>query len=196
MRHTKLLVLGICLLVPAIGQAQFFTSCTRQKNSRVQVKEALERAEENAKLPWVTLVEEEIRRIKKDRSRYGLKTPTFTQSSPTDARAFTVRKMSVVRGLNTNAVLRGYDLVIAQPKDITSLREWEVDYLSMFFRQGITFGTSHGDFRADARKFQDGVVELRLKPRESEHTFLLLVNCRRHTVYLFVDRYKNRVKDS
>lgn len=195
MKKRLMLMLGLCVVFSSFSYAQ---SCTRRTPSKEQLQRELEIKKAEQNLPWVELVKNETRGRPSYASTYGFKTVAFKQTpvSKKDAQLFTKRKSTIQMKINGNGILKGYDLVVPNPTDLTSVCGWEIDNLAMFFRQGLTYGEVHGDYMATAKKFQDGVVEIRFQPKASSHTFIILVNCSRTKIYLFLDAYKNRIKDS
>ena len=189
------LLLNAVLLPPVY--AQFFTSCSRQKSAPSydkQVERRLIHAQSNEELFWVKLVKNEENQVN-HKSTYGRKVPIFTQSPiPTDAaHTFSLRLSSIQRAINRHPVLARYELIVPQPNDIITLREWEINHLSTFFLQGIVYGQTHEFYLVkNAKKVQESVVEIQFTPRTSSHTAIFLVDCHNRKIYLFIDHYKNR----
>lgn len=183
------LILAVVLCSAFAGQAdaQFLSSCSRRKVEDKVIHSGDE-------IPWVTLIKAEEAQVSKS-SDYGKKSPAFTQSQPPKdkGRMFSLRFYTIQRAINQHAVLLGYTLVVPQPADLTKLYKWEINHLATFFKQGTTYEKTHSSCLANsAKKIQDGVVEIRFRSADSEHTALMLVDCRNRKLYLFMDSYKNR----
>lgn len=199
--HRRILLLTCCLLFSqTVGAQNIFTDNFARNRAALKAwyKRHIQRqvvsAQSSDKVHWVRLVETEEEKIKQS-SRYGAKTLSFKQLPPPRQEGFSFSKRAnlVQRKINENGILKGYNLIVPDPKDLLSVYEWEVNSLGVFFAQGIKHGQVHGDFVPKAKKYQDGVVELRFQPKTSIHTFIILVSCRNRTIYLFLDNYKNRL---
>ena len=187
----KKIALGLILLFATHGvQAQFFTSCTRRKSSENYKQNVLEKAK-NQELPWVTLVKEAAK-IKKCPTMVEFKqSPVPTNSKAADT--FHKRKFLLERGVFSNPILRGYEIIIPQPTDLISIDNNDVSNLNTFFTQGITCGEVRFNLKNQpAKKYQEGMVEIQLKPSTSENTFIFLINVPQMKIYLFLNRYKNK----
>lgn len=191
----------LCGILTSSASAQFFTSCSRHKTSNKPLEQQVMRAQENEEVPWVKLVKSEEKKVKHDyagSAAYGAHVPAFSQGPiPTQtASAFSVRFFKIQRAIYSHAVLYGYTLIVPNPSDLTKLRNWEIDQLATFFKQGTTYGTTHKIYLNTAtKKYQDAMVEVRFHSQTSQHTALWLIDCRNRKIYLFVDRYPKRLKN-
>jgi len=193
MKKNIIFTIIVGLLFSSIAQAQFFVGCTRQKVYKESVKRSAANAQEQ-ELPWVQLVRTEEKKVNCYGSSYASKTPTFSQAPVAKEKAvlFTKRTNLLQRAINGNGILLGYELVVPVPTDLTSVAQWEAEHLATAFKQGLKYKTAHGDYIFEAKKYQDGMVEMRFQPKTSLHTFILLVDCRHRKIYLFLDNYKNK----
>lgn len=181
-----LFALLLCAAFPGLTRAQFLSSCSRQKIENKVIRDS-------DPISWVTLINAEETQVNKS-AAYGQKLPAFTQSQPPQGKGhqFSVRFHTIQRAINGHTLLRGYTLVVPQPADLLKLREWEIEALATFFKQGTTYETIHRSFeKTISKKLQDAVVEVRFYAQTSEHTAIMLADCRHRKLYLFIDSYKN-----
>lgn len=195
-------LLGICALLLVLAthaQAQFSRQALKQRYERLVAQERA-RHYAHTQVAWVSLVENEYLKTHPlsyvGFTTYGYRTPAFKQSAIPHGQthAFTVLHSELARAVDRHAALRGYRLYVPNPADLLALQASDRAHLLRFLKQG-TLNGQKPIYRAAARKFQDGVVEIRLALPGTTHTALLLVDCSKKKVFFFLDHYKNRLPD-
>ncbi|MBO4675147.1 MAG: hypothetical protein J5601_03560 [Elusimicrobiaceae bacterium] len=186
----KQVAFGLALLLTAYGaQAQLFTSCTRNKYKPSVQRQATEQAQKQ-ELPWVTLVKE-AEKAQKCPPPVKFK----VEPAPSDKGVlFNRRKFLIQQGIASNDILKGYEVIVPRPTDLTSVYQSDIDSVEVFFKQGTTWDKVLSSFKnQSARKYQEGMVEIRFRPQASENTFIFLIDVLHMRIYIFLNKYKNKI---
>ena len=170
--------------------AQFFTPMERSVWYSIFQRSDKKVRGPKEELPWVTLVKEA------EKIPPNLVSVEFKQEPvpPEKGFLFQKRKFSIQEGIFCNAILRGYEVIVPRPTDLTSLYQNDVTNIKMFFEQGTTFEKVHATCKnQSARKYREGMVEIRFQPLDSENTFIFLIDVPHTRIYIFLNKYKNKI---
>lgn len=179
-----LILLTMALCTTSYAQYQIWTDVSHLAAS----------AQKQEQKDWKKMVNKEIRQVNRPSimgdSMYGLKTPHYEQSPvKPEHRVVVEERMDTFKQLvkenRLNLDIRNFKVVVPIPSDLYLLEDTEVIRLIYLF---LGDEERAGTIKS-AKKIQDGVVEVRFQPRDSNDILIFVFSCREKKIYFFLNEY-------